>query len=119
MLFFINNATWQIQELESEELQKLYEEERKEKAYLVFGVTKYSQHIIYINKDMCMDQKVSTLKHELTHCYIWSYGLYNVTDINEEIICDIVANSIDFINEVVKQYRSKAMKQFIEGGAND
>lgn len=113
MLFFINNATWQIQELESEELQKLYEEERKEKAYFVFGVTKYSQHIIYINKDMCMNQKVSTLKHELTHCYIWSYGLYNVTEITEEILCDIVACSNDFINEIVERYIKEVKKELV------
>lgn len=104
MNFKINNDTWKIQEIEADELKEMYEEEMQEKAYYVFGVTQKSKHIIYINKDMCEEQKLKTLKHELTHCYIWEYGLYNVMDVNEEVICDIVASSNDFINEVVNKY---------------
>lgn len=102
--FEINNDKWQIEEKSKEELKELYEAEMEEKAYFVFGVTIKSQHVIYINKDMCEEQKIKTLKHELTHCYIWEYGLYNVIDVNEEVICDLVACSNDFINEVVEQY---------------
>ena len=104
MEFKINNDKWTIEEKEKNELKELYEKEMEEKAYFVFGCTQKSQHIIYINKDMCKEQKVKTLKHELTHCYIWEYGLYNVMDINEEVICDIVASSNDFINDIVNKY---------------
>lgn len=105
MKFEINNTEWIIEEKDKNELKELYEKETQEKTYFVFGVTVKSKHIIYINKDMCQEQKIRTLKHELTHCYIWEYGLYNVMDINEEVICDIVASSNDFINEVVEKYR--------------
>lgn len=54
---------------------------------------------------MCFDQQLKTLKHELTHCYIWCYGMYNVVDYNEEFICDLVSASNDFINEIVEKYR--------------
>ena len=104
MKFKINNDTWEIKEIEANELKEMYEKEMQEKAYYVFGVTQKSKHIIYINKDMCEEQKIKTLKHELTHCYIWEHGLYNVMDINEEVICDIVACSNDFINEVAERY---------------
>lgn len=104
MEFVINNDKWRIEEKEKEELKKLYEEDMEEKAYFVFGVTNKAQHIIYINKDMCEEQKRKTLKHELTHCYIWEYGLYNVTDVNEEVICDLVASSNDFINDITNKY---------------
>lgn len=107
MKFKINNDEWIIEEKDKEELKELYEKEEKEKAYFVFGVTIRPQHIIYINKDMCEEQKIKTLKHELTHCYIWEYGMYNVMDINEEVICDIVAASNDFINGVVEQYKKQ------------
>ena len=110
MEFNINNDKWTIEEKEKNELRKMYEEETEEKAYFVFGVTQKSKHIIYINKDMCKEQKIKTLKHELTHCYIWEYGLYNVMDINEEVICDIVASSNDFINDIVNKYL-KEVKQ--------
>lgn len=104
MKFNINNDKWQIKELCKDELVKMYEDNMKEEAYFVFGLTQKSEHIIYINKEMCFDQKIKTLKHELTHCYIWEYGLYYVDNINEELLCDIVASSNDFINGVVKDY---------------
>lgn len=102
--FLINNDRWTIEEKNKDELKELYEQEALEKVSYVFGVTIKSKHIIYINKDMCKEQKIKSLKHELTHCYIWEYGLYNVLDINEEVICDIVSCSNDFINEVVDKY---------------
>ena len=102
--FEINNDKWQIEEKSKNELKELYETETQEKTYFVFGVTVKSQHIIYINKDMCEEQKIKTLKHELTHCYIWEHGLYNVMDVNEEVLCDLVACSNNFINEVVEKY---------------
>lgn len=105
--FEINSDKWQIEEKSKEELKELYEAEMEEKSYFVFGVTIKPQHIIYINKDMCEEQKIKTLKHELTHCYIWEYGLYNVVDVNEEVICDIVASSNYFINKIVEQYTKK------------
>jgi Zn-dependent peptidase ImmA (M78 family) len=107
MNFTINNDKWEIKELSKDELNKMYEDNMKEEAYFVFGLTQKSEHIIYINKDMCFDQKIKTLKHELTHCYIWEYGLYNVTDVNEEVICDLVASSNNFVNEIVKRYQEE------------
>lgn len=103
--FLINNDKWQIEEKNKPELQELYEKETQEKTSFVFGITIRFKHIIYINKDMCEGQKIKTLKHELMHCYIWEYGLYNVMDINEEVICDLVASSNDFINEIVNKYK--------------
>ena len=107
MKFIINNDKWQIKQLSKHQLKQLYEDNMEEKAYFVFGVTEKSTHTIYINKDMCKDQQIKTLKHELTHCYIWEYGLYNIENVNEETICDLVASSNDFINEVVKKYKEE------------
>lgn len=104
MKFEINKDLWEIEEIKADQLKEMYEKQMEEKAYYVFGVTQKSKHKIYINKDLCEAQKIKTLKHELTHCYIWEYGLYNVMNINEEVICDIVACSNDFINEVIGQY---------------
>lgn len=104
MKFEINKDLWEIEEIKADQLKEMYEKQMEEKAYYIFGVTQKSEHKIYINKDLCEAQKIKTLKHELTHCYIWEYGLYNVMDINEEVICEIIASSNDFINEVVEQY---------------
>lgn len=104
MEFKINNRTWRIEEKSKQELINMYNEQYEEAAYFVFGLTLRPKHLIYINKEMCKDQKIKTLKHELTHCYIWEYGLYNVPNFNEEMVCDLVSSSNDFINEVVNQY---------------
>lgn len=114
MKFIVNNTEWTIEELEKEKLDEMYKEENEGKVYFTFGVTKYPTHIIYINKDMCISQKIRTLKHELTHCYIYSYGLYNVTEITEEIVCDIVASNNDFINKVVEQYIKEIEKELVD-----
>lgn len=107
MKFKVNDDMWEIKELGKDELLELYKKSTDDDTYYVFGVTVKSEHIIYINKDMCFDQKIKTLKHELTHCYIWEYGLYNVTDVNEEVICDLVACSHDFINRIVIDYKQE------------
>ncbi len=109
MEFKINNDEWIIEEKTSKEMIELYSAQKypNEDVFFVFGLTNKADHIIYINKDMCKEQKVKTLKHELTHCYIWNHGLYNVPNFNEEMVCDLVASSNDFINKIVKQYESQ------------
>lgn len=103
--FNINNNKWNVIEKEKEELLGTYNKEHEDEAYFVFGLTSYSKHEIWINKEMCLEQKINTLKHELTHCYIWSHGLYNAPHYTNEMVCDIVSSCNDFINEVIKQYK--------------
>lgn len=107
MKFKVNNAEWEIKEVNTQTLVDKYNSENDEKTNFVFGVTLYPKHEIWINEDMCEEQKVKTLKHELTHCYIWMYGLYNTPNFNEEMACDLVASSNDFINEVVEEYKKQ------------
>lgn len=98
MKFKINGITWNVLQKTAKVLLDRYNSEHEEKANYVFGVTIYPTHEIWINEDMCIKQQIDTLKHELTHCYMWCYGLYNILNFNEEIICDIVSASNDFIN---------------------
>lgn len=104
MKFNINHNDWEIILKDTEALKDEYNKENEESNF-VFGVTIYSKHEIWINKDMCPDQQIRTLKHELTHCYLWNYGLYNAPSFTEEMICDLVASINDFINEVVEEYK--------------
>lgn len=104
MKFKINNNSWEIIEKDSETLLDKFNSNNEENANYVFGLTRYPQHEIWINKDMCQEQKVRTLKHELTHCYIWNYGLYNVPHFTEEMVCDLVSSINDFINRIVTEF---------------
>lgn len=110
MFFNINNSIWQIKEVESEIILKRYNEGMDEEGTYCFGLTLYPEHEIWLNKSMCDDQKIKTLKHELTHCFIWNYGLYNVR-YSEEVVCDLVTSSNDFINDIVGKFKSNKKKQ--------
>ena len=56
--FKINNDEWLVEEKNKDELREMYENETEEKTFFVFGVTQKSKHIIYINQDMCEEQKI-------------------------------------------------------------
>lgn len=109
MEFEINGDTWQIEYKNKDDLIKMYEEQYDEKAYYVFGVTLKAKHKIYINEDVIKAQQIKTLKHELTHCYIWEYGLYNVPNFNEEMVCDLVSSINDFINNIVERFKKEVL----------
>lgn len=110
MKFKINNNEWEIIMCYPDTLKQMYEEAMEEKAYYVFGLTQKSTHEIYINNASCINQQIRTLKHELTHCYIWEHGLYYVDNVNEEVICDLVSASNDFINEVTERFKKEMLK---------
>lgn len=104
MKFIINENKWKIKQVTKQNLLDKYNSENEEKSTYVFGLTQYSKHEIWINKDMCMEQQINTLKHELTHCYIWSYGLYNIPNYTEEMVCDLVSSINNFINKIVEDF---------------
>ena len=102
--FKINDSIWRIYEYDVETMKKEYNARHDEDAYYLFGLTRYPEHEIWLNKEVCMDQKMRTLKHELTHCYIWSYGMYYVPHYTEEMVCDLVSSINSFINLVLDMY---------------
>lgn len=104
MIFEINNEEWNIQLINKDEIKRKYIEDRQEDASFVFGLTLYPENEIWINRDMCLQQQLKTLKHELTHCYLWSYGLTNSPGYTEEMVCDIVASSSNFIERIVAEF---------------
>ena len=107
MEFMVNYDLWNIKMVSKNTLITLYKEEQDsdEEVYFVFGMTNKAQHTIFLNEDMVEAQQIKTLKHELTHCYIWEFGLYNVPNFDEEMVCDLVASINDWINEIVKNFK--------------
>ena len=99
-IFKINNHKWIIEEHPESLLLEEYNK-RQPNAYSCLGLTFYKEHKIWIAKELCEDEKIRTLKHELTHCYIWEMGFYNVDFNNEELVCDFVASIYDFIKYVL------------------
>lgn len=98
MRFKINNTEWSIKLVDEATINN----EMKQDGTL--GVTIYkTQEILLLENQANI---VKTLKHELTHVWLYEYGHnQHEKEFNMEDICEIVASSNDFINEVVKQYR--------------
>lgn len=99
MQFEINNCLWQIKEISDEEMQY----DKGKQGYYTHGFTCYSEDTIYINTTS--PEKVRTLKHELTHVWLYMYG-HNQDEkqFNNEDVCEIVASINNFINEIVNKY---------------
>lgn len=104
MKFKINNTEWLIEEVDEATINN----EMKSDGTL--GVTIYRTQTIMLLKDQANITK--TLKHELTHVWLYEYGHNQNEDktFTYEDVCEIVASSNDFINEVVQAY----LKQNIE-----
>ena len=101
MKFKINNRTWKIIELSQEEIKKEFKRHLGGK---YFGITYADEQVILLDKDLHIETKKHTLKHELAHCYMNVYCYHAQDKFTEEDMADIVANSNDFVNEVVNKY---------------
>lgn len=99
MKFKLNNVKWTITEKTLEELQEIWGNDD-----FFYGQCDYVNNIIYLNKRLCLERKKDTLIHELTHCWTMSSGWGFSGDADRETICNIVACSNYFINDIVKKY---------------
>lgn len=102
MEFKINNAEWTIEEVDEATIKNEMENNNE-----TLGVTLYKTQTIMLLKDQA--NIIKTLKHELTHVWLYEYG-HNQNDdktFSYEDVCEVVASSNDFINEVVKQYKEQ------------
>lgn len=98
MKFKINNTEWTIEEVDEATINN------EMKADGTLGLTIYRTQTIMLLKDQANITK--TLRNELTHVWLYEYG-HNQNDdktFSYEDVCEVVASSNDFINEVVNQY---------------
>lgn len=100
MKFKINNTEWTIKEVTEAEINN------EMKNDYTMGVTIYKTQEILLLKDQA--NLIKTLKHELVHVWLYEYGHAQNDDkkYDYEDICEIVASSNDFINEVIEQYEN-------------
>ena len=102
--FELNDIDWTIKLVHTNTIVDRYNKENEEKSSFVFGLTIYPDNEIWINESLFDDEKLRTLIHELTHCYLWSYGFNNVSEYTEEMVCDIMASAYKFINKTILLY---------------
>lgn len=97
MKFKINNTEWNIKIVDEATINN----EMKQDGTL--GVTIYKTQEILLLEDQA--NTIKTLMHELMHVWLYEYG-HNQEEkkFDCEDICEIVASSNDFINQVVLQF---------------
>lgn len=99
MKFKMNNSEWEIKEIDNTQM-NIIENNNDD---FIHGVTRYSENVIYINKDT--PNKKKTLYHELLHCYMYEHGFNQWNKkFNNEDVCEIFSNSHDIIHKIVEDY---------------
>ena len=104
MKFEINNTEWTIKEVDEATINN------EMKNDYTMGVTIYkTQEILLLENQANL---LKTLKHELIHVWLYEYGHRQEDEkkFDYEDICEIVASSNDFINEVVEKYKGSKIK---------
>ena len=106
--FKINNTEWSIKEVSEAEINN------EMKNDYTMGVTIYKTQEVLLLKEQA--NIIKTLKHELIHVWLYEYGHRQDDDkkYDYEDICEIVASSNDFINEIVEQYKSNKKIKHID-----
>lgn len=97
MDFYINGTNWNIEIVNEDRMNN------ENKNDYTLGVTLYkTQQILLLDNQANI---IKTLKHELTHVWLYEFG-HNQTDreFNCEDICEIVASSNNFINEITEDF---------------
>lgn len=109
MKFEINNTEWTIKEVDEATINN------EMKNDYTMGVTIYKTQEILLLKDQA--NLIKTLKHELIHVWLYEYGhaQNDETEYSYEDVCEIVASSNDFINDIVEKYKSSRLSLKIPG----
>ena len=101
----INGNEWEIIEVSEDKMNN------EQKNDYTLGLTIYKEQEIWLVQNQKNPTK--TLVHELMHAWLFEYG-HNAQEreFNHEDVCEIMASSIEFINEIV-------MKYLVGGDKND
>ena len=102
MEFEINGAKWIIEEVDDAVMNN------EMKNDYTLGATIYKEQKILLVKSNA--NILRTLIHELTHVWLWECGHNQHREdkiFTSEDICEIVASSNNFINEIVEKYKKQ------------
>ena len=102
----INNLIWEIEEVETRDVNLLEGENS------CYGTCHYYKNVIYLDKSLTEFHKKRVLAHELTHAYIFSYLLTKQEKYSEEEMCEFVAlYGNDIWNQVTDYFFKKEIEE--------
>ena len=99
MEFEINGTKWTIEEIDAN---RMKEEAGND---YILGLTVYKPQKVYLVNDQA--NIIDTLKHELMHVWLseHAHSQNNMRKFHFEEVCELVAKSNSFINEIVNKYK--------------
>ena len=104
MKFEMNGHTWEIVEVGHKEIMEEYSKDGDmSNIASIYAFVRFSDHKLFLDANNCYYTMNKSLLHELMHIYIYEYCSWEM-NFNEEIVCDLVANSHNVINEIAKEY---------------
>lgn len=104
MIIKINTLNYKIIEVD--------EIDKSEDGKQTIGYTDYINQKILLLKHLSQEQKRITLRHELTHAFLWSYGLGAMyEELPLEIVCDFVGIYSGEIVEIANKYMKEELKK--------
>jgi hypothetical protein len=87
----ISKNIWKLCFRDRDEMNRIFYEGRApEDDTRIHGITEYVTSTIYIDKDLDGFLLAKTLRHELTHVYLWETGQQSRIN-NEEETCDLLS----------------------------
>lgn len=106
------NDTWEVVELTQDEMYEVETNKNKDRnTFTPFGLTVMKTHTIYVNKEVCEEELVKTLRHEFMHAWMQSTANAFHEEYNEEHICQMVEISNAPIFLEVKRYMEERDKK--------
>lgn len=100
MKFLINNLTWEIKEVNSDDSMLLV------LGTFRYAAVHYNQQLICLSQTQTLEQKKQSLRHELAHAFLFSTQI-DADDnklYTQEMLCEFVALYGNGIEEIVKGY---------------
>lgn len=91
---------WKLCFRDKDEMNRIYYENRPaDESARLHGITEYITQTVYIDKELDGYLLEKTLRHELTHVYLWETGQQGRT-MTEEEVADFISVAAPIITEV-------------------
>ena len=111
--FGTENSDYEVMLADTENMYNLQPEKDRSK-FLPFGLTVHKERKIYINSDLCLQERYRTLIHELMHAWMWVTGNANHEEYNEDHICEMVASSNTVIYDIACRFVKEELNNEIK-----
>lgn len=107
---------WKLCFRDRVEMNKIFYENRTpDEETRLHGITDYITSTVYIDKDLDGYLLAKTLRHELTHIYLWETGQQGRV-YNEEELCDILSAATPSINKTANEIMLRLKEGLYKNG---